>query len=234
MACWILSSPRLEPVIAPAALSVEAFDLHDGAIGNPKTSGMVSGALSFEGRLTLVNTPQRHAAEYSVGIRFGRWITFRFAMTGGTPEGGLHPSQGSAFGFSLLGTARVRALLSLVPDWQRLDPSGFAFLADLDGGELSVSSFLAEGSIQVRGAWPSNPGGRHPLAADSIAYTQTTCSSRTVPTPQSSATLMGKPCSPTSQTFTHTQPYKHGNKTFNNGEVTLNGLTATGSEIRSR
>lgn len=118
------------------------------ARGNPKTSGMVSGALSFEGRLTLVNTPQRHAAEYSVGISFGRGITFRFAMTGSGPEGGLHPSQGSAFGFSLLGAAASEPLL-LVPDWQRLDPSGFAFLADLDGGELSVSSFLAEGSIQI-------------------------------------------------------------------------------------
>src|ERR1035441_8937693 len=51
-------------------------------------------------------------------------------------------------------------------------------------------------------------------AADAIAYTQTTCSTGAMPTPQSSAAnTMDKPCSPTWQAFTPTQPHKPGNKT---------------------
>jgi hypothetical protein len=50
-------------------------------------------------------------------------------------------------------------------------------------------------------------------AADTIAYTQTTCSTGAMPTPQSStANTMDKPCSPTWQAFTPTQPHKPGNK----------------------
>src|SRR5664280_263061 len=50
-------------------------------------------------------------------------------------------------------------------------------------------------------------------AADAIAYTQTTCSTGAMPTPQSSAAnTMDKPCSPTWQAFTPTQPHKPGNK----------------------
>src|SRR5260370_37450277 len=49
-------------------------------------------------------------------------------------------------------------------------------------------------------------------AADAIAYTQTTCSTGAMPTPQSSAeNTMDKPCSPTWQAFTPTQPHKPGN-----------------------
>src|SRR3977135_2134034 len=55
------------------------------------------------------------------------------------------------------------------------------------------------------------PSGRR--AADAIAYTQTTCSTGATPTPQSSAAnTMDKPCSPTCQAFTPTQPHKPGNK----------------------
>src|ERR1035437_9619440 len=51
-------------------------------------------------------------------------------------------------------------------------------------------------------------------AADAIAYTQTTCSTGAMPTPHSSAAnTMDKPCSPTWQAFTPTQPHKPGNKT---------------------
>src|SRR5688572_27463294 len=50
-------------------------------------------------------------------------------------------------------------------------------------------------------------------AADAIAYTQTTCSTGAMPTPQSSAAnTPDKPCSPTWQAFTPTQPHKPGNK----------------------
>jgi hypothetical protein len=56
-----------------------------------------------------------------------------------------------------------------------------------------------------------NPSGRH--ATDAIAYTQTTCSTGAMPTPQlSAANTMDKPCSPTWQAFTLTQPHKPGNK----------------------
>src|ERR1035438_6296116 len=49
--------------------------------------------------------------------------------------------------------------------------------------------------------------------ADAIAYTQTTCLTGAMPTPQSSAAnTMDKPCSPTWQAFTPTQPHKPGNK----------------------
>jgi NADPH:quinone reductase-like Zn-dependent oxidoreductase len=49
--------------------------------------------------------------------------------------------------------------------------------------------------------------------ADAIAYTQTTCSTGAIPTPQSSAAnIMDKPCSPTWQAFIPTQPHKPGNK----------------------
>src|ERR1019366_8170546 len=52
-------------------------------------------------------------------------------------------------------------------------------------------------------------------AADAIAYTQTTCSTGAMPTPQSSAAnTMDKPCSPTWQAFTPTQPHKPGNKNW--------------------
>ena len=45
------------------------------------------------------------------------------------------------------------------------------------------------------------------------AYTQTTCSTGAVPTPQSSAAnTRNKPCSPTWQAVTPTQPHKPGNK----------------------
>src|SRR5579863_1522811 len=55
------------------------------------------------------------------------------------------------------------------------------------------------------------PSGCRP--ADAIAYTQTTCSTGAMPTPQSSAAnTMDKPCSPTWQAFTPTQPHKPGNK----------------------
>src|SRR5271166_3151138 len=49
-------------------------------------------------------------------------------------------------------------------------------------------------------------------AAKAIAYTQTTCSTGAMPTPQSSANTMDKPCSPTWQAFTPTQPHNPGNK----------------------
>jgi hypothetical protein len=50
-------------------------------------------------------------------------------------------------------------------------------------------------------------------AADAIAYTQPTCSTVAMPTPQSSvANTMDKPCSSTWQTFTATQRHKPGNK----------------------
>jgi hypothetical protein len=55
------------------------------------------------------------------------------------------------------------------------------------------------------------PSGRR--AADAIAYTQTTCSTAVMPTRQSLApNAMDKPCSPTWQTFTPTQPDKPGKK----------------------
>src|SRR5690242_8510164 len=50
-------------------------------------------------------------------------------------------------------------------------------------------------------------------AANAIAYTQTTCSTGVMPTPQSSAAnAMDKPYSPIWQPFTPTQPQKPGNK----------------------
>ena len=53
---------------------------------------------------------------------------------------------------------------------------------------------------------------RRPVA-DAITYTQTTCSTGAMPIPQSSvASTMDKPCSPTWQAFTPTQPHKPGNK----------------------
>ena len=52
-----------------------------------------------------------------------------------------------------------------------------------------------------------------------------------MPTPQSSATnTMDKLCSATWQAFIRTQTCKPGEQKLNNGEVTLNGITATGSE----
>src|SRR5258708_2032084 len=64
-----------------------------------------------------------------------------------------------------------------------------------------VQRFL---SLVVASATPS---------ADAIAYTQTTCSTGAIPTPQSSAAnTKDKPCSPTWQTLTPTQPHKPGNK----------------------
>lgn len=51
------------------------------------------------------------------------------------------------------------------------------------------------------------------LAADAIAYNLATCSTGAMPTPQLSAeNTMEKPCSPTWQASTPTQPRKPGNK----------------------
>ncbi|MGA7795767.1 MAG: hypothetical protein WCA19_22265 [Candidatus Acidiferrales bacterium] len=67
--------------------------------------------------------------------------------------------------------------------------------------------------LAIRSMWSDNETPATP-AADAIAYTQTTCSTGAMPTPQSSAAnTMDKPCSPTWQAFTPTQPHKPGNKT---------------------
>jgi hypothetical protein len=72
---------------------------------------------------------------------------------------------------------------------------------------LSTSDFWAPSRRLDR----KKPAGRR--AADAIAYTQTTCSTGVMPTPQSLApNTMDKPCSPTWQTFTPTQPDKPGKK----------------------
>ncbi len=64
-----------------------------------------------------------------------------------------------------------------------------------------------------------------------MAYTQITCSTGAMPTPQSSAAnTMDRPCfSHLASLYHHSTPQTWQQK-LNNGEVTLNGVTATGSE----
>src|SRR3974377_1472625 len=72
---------------------------------------------------------------------------------------------------------------------------------------LSTSDFWAPSRQLDR----KKPCGRRAPAA--IAYTQTTCSTGVMPTPQSlAAKTMAKPCFLIWQAFTPTQPHKPGNK----------------------
>src|ERR1035441_1454451 len=90
-------------------------------------------------------------------------------------------------------------------DAGRLNSDGTGFRAESGSPHWTHLELLLPKSSVAR--TPATP------AADAIAYTQTTCSTGATPTPQSSAAnTMDKPCSPTWQAFTPTQPHKPGNK----------------------
>jgi hypothetical protein len=97
----------------------------------------------------------------------------------------------------------------------------FASYLLIDGATLSIRRVEYDIEREIKALGQSglpradldrkNPSGRR--AADAIAYTQTTCSTGAMPTPQSSAAnTMDKTCTPTWQAFTPTQPHKPGNK----------------------
>ncbi len=132
----------LPPLPVRAMLTIAGFDAHGGVLSSGTATGNVGGVLGLESELVLLNTPESPSSEYSIGITFGRRITFLFRFKATTEADG----QGSAFGFSILDASSMMPLL-LVDDWPRLDPSGFAFLADLDGeGRASISSYVADAS----------------------------------------------------------------------------------------
>eukprot|EP00825_Cyclidium_porcatum_P032828 TRINITY_DN34987_c0_g1_i1.p2 TRINITY_DN34987_c0_g1~~TRINITY_DN34987_c0_g1_i1.p2 ORF type:complete len:164 (+),score=3.47 TRINITY_DN34987_c0_g1_i1:94-585(+) len=104
------------------------------------------------------------------------------------------------------------------PPVQVFDRIGAGFHSSLDLG--LQPSLLVKADFEVRkqhqlcAARGPRFGFGRPVAEERPpAYTQTTCSTGAMPTPQSSsANTMDKPCSPTWQAFTPTQPHKPGNK----------------------
>jgi hypothetical protein len=113
---------------------------------------------------------------------------------------------------------RLRAGLKSQPvailDGPSQDQSVYAFnrLAAQRGVVHGLSRMEAESiaGVQLCFIDLNLPGFRVTVA---IAYTQTTCSTEAMPTPQSSAeNTMDKLCSLTWQAFTPTRPHKPGNK----------------------
>src|ERR1019366_4219159 len=118
-------------------------------------------------------------------------------------------------------SSKAAAMINLLPPRQPVASAHVDSMAENDRHGTRV--VRTSPNFPEEGLWPAwciapsrrldrtKPSGRR--AADAIAYTQTTCSTGAMPTPQSSAAnTMDNPCSPTWQAFTPTQLHKPGNK----------------------